>query len=209
MTLAAVTGERSPTIKVSVATAVWIGFAVLAATSFALPDGTIPGWMREVPAQWRLGLDTAISNFMKWLVNDATFGLFTFREATRALSDVLNVPLKAATSIFSTGLLRGSGSTAVQLAPPLPWIAVVGIAAALGYRFGGTRLAVLAGGAFLYLAVFGQWASAMTTLASIAIAVPLGVAGGVLFGILGYRVPVARRIMEPILDLMQTVPIFA
>ena len=71
------------------------------------------------------------------------------------------------------------------------------------------RLALLAGGAFLYLAVFGQWASAMTTLASIAIAVPLGVAGGVLFGILGYRVPLARRIMEPILDLMQTVPIFA
>ena len=97
----------------------------------------------------------------------------------------------------------------MQLAPPLPWIAVVGIAAALGYRFGGMRLALLAGGAFLYLAVFGQWASAMTTLASIAIAVPLGVAGGVLFGILGYRVPLARRIMEPILDLMQTVPIFA
>ena len=146
---------------------------------------------------------------MNWLVDDATFGLFTFREATRAVSAFLNVPLTAATAIFSTGLLRGSGSTAVQLAPPLPWIAVVGIAAALGYRFGGMRLALLAGGAFLYLAVFGQWASAMTTLASIAIAVPLGVAGGVLFGILGYRVPIARRIMEPILDLMQTVPIFA
>ena len=86
---------------------------------------------------------------------------------------------------------------------------MVGIVAALGYRFGGTRLALLAGSAFLYLAVFGQWASAMTTLASIAIAVPLGVVGGVLFGILGYRVPLARRIMEPILDLMQTVPIFA
>ena len=38
---------------------------------------------------------------------------------------------------------------------------------------------------------------------------PLGVAGGVLLGILGYRVPIARRIMEPILDLMQTVPVFA
>ena len=166
-------------------------------------------WLKEIPPQWRLGLDKAISSFMNWLVDDATFGLFTFREATRAVSAFLNVPLTAATAIFSTGLLRGSGSTAVQLAPPLPWIAVVGVAAALGYRFGGMRLALLAGGAFLYLAVFGQWASAMTTLASIAIAVPLGVAGGVLFGILGYRVPIARRIMEPILDLMQTVPIFA
>jgi glycine betaine/proline transport system permease protein len=146
---------------------------------------------------------------MTWLVEDASFGLFTFKEATRAISAVLDVPLTAATAIFSTGLLRGSGSTAVQLAPPLPWIAVVGIAAALGWRFGGMRLALLAGGAFLYLAVFGQWASAMTTLASIAIAVPLGVTGGVLLGILGFRVPLARKIMEPILDLMQTVPIFA
>jgi glycine betaine/proline transport system permease protein len=206
---AAVLHDRMSDIRASAAVAVWIGFAALAVASFALPDGTIPGWLREVPPEWRFGLDTAISSFMKWLVEDATFGLFTFREATRAISDFLNVPLKAATAIFSTGLLRGSGSTAVQLAPPLPWIAVVGIAASLGYRFGGIRLALLVGGAFLYLAVFGQWASAMTTLASIAIAVPLGVAGGILFGILGYRVPVARRIMEPILDLMQTVPIFA
>ncbi|HSD92277.1 MAG TPA: ABC transporter permease subunit [Methyloceanibacter sp.] len=208
MTAVVAVGDRSPGIKISVATAVWVGLAALAVASFALPDA-IPGWMREVPSQWRLGLDTAISNFMKWLVNDATFGLFTFREATRAISDLLSVPLTAATSIFSTGVLRGSGSTAVQLAPPLPWIAVVGIAAALGYRFGGTLLALLAGGAFLYLAVFGQWESAMTTLASIAIAVPLGVIGGMLFGILGYRSPLARRIMEPFLDLMQTVPIFA
>lgn len=209
MTATVAVDERSPGIRLSAAAAVWAGFAVLAAASAALPEGTIPAWMREVPPQWRLGLDGAISNFMKWLVNDATFGLFTFREATRAISDVLAVPLTAATSIFSTGVLRGSGSAAVQLAPPLPWVAVVGIAAALGYRFGGTRLALLAGGAFLYLAVFGQWQSAMTTLASIAIAVPLGVIGGMLFGILGYRFPPARRLMEPILDLMQTVPIFA
>jgi glycine betaine/proline transport system permease protein len=209
MTAAIALSDRSPDLKAPFAIAVWIGFALLAVASFSLPEGTIPGWMREVPPQWRLGLDTAISNSMKWLVNDATFGLFTFKDATRAVSDFLNVPLTAATAIFSTGVLQGSGSTAVQLAPPLPWIAVVGIAAALGYRFGGLRLALLAGGAFLYLAVFGKWASAMTTLASIAIAVPLGVAAGMLFGILGYRFPFARRIIEPILDLMQTVPIFA
>jgi glycine betaine/proline transport system permease protein len=209
MTAAVALGDRSNDFKASALAAVWIGFAALAVASFALPEGTIPAWMREVPPLWRLGLDTAISNFMKWLVNDATFGLFTFKEATRAISDFLNVLLTMATAIFSTGILRGSGSTAIQLAPPLPWVAVVGIMAALGYRFGGIRLALLAGGAFLYLAVFGQWASAMTTLASIAIAVPLGVIGGILFGILGYRVPLARRIMEPVLDLMQTVPIFA
>lgn len=209
MTAAFVLSSRASNGRVPAALGVWIVFAVLAVASFALPAGTIPGWLLEIPLAWRLGLDTAISSFIKWLVEDASFGLFTFRQATRTVSALLDVPLTAATAIFSTGLLRGSGSTAVQLAPPLPWIAVVGIAAALGWRFGGARLALLAGGAFLYLAVFGQWASAMTTLASIAIAVPLGVAGGIVFGILGFRVPIARQIMEPILDLMQTVPIFA
>ena len=210
MTTAATTwDETAAGRRFSAVRLIWIAFAALAVLCFALPDGTIPGWLLEIPPGWRLGLAPAISSFMNWLIDDASFGLFTFREATRAISATLNVPLTAATAIFSTGALRGSGSTAVQLAPPLPWIAIVGIAAALGYRFGGIRLALLAGGAFLYLAVFGQWASAMTTLASIAIAVPLGVAGGILFGILGFRVPLARQIMEPILDLMQTVPIFA
>ncbi len=209
MTAALAVSNRAGNATVSAALGVWIVLAVLAVAAFALPAGTLPGWLLELPRTWQLRLDTAISSFMQWLVEDATFGLFTFRQATRAFSALLDVPLTAATALFSTGLLRGSGSTAVQLAPPLPWIAVVGIAAALGWRFGGARLALLAGGAFLYLAVFGQWASAMTTLASIAIAVPLGVAGGILFGILGFRVPLARQIMEPILDLMQTVPIFA
>jgi glycine betaine/proline transport system permease protein len=209
MTSAVAFDDRTSATKLSPALIVWITFAALAVVSFALPAGTIPAWMQEVPPKWQLGLDTAISSFMKWLVNDATFGIFTFREATRAFSDLLDAPLTAATAIFSTGLLQGSGSTAVQLAPPLPWISVVAIAVALGYRFGGTRLALLSGGAFLYLAAFGQWASAMTTLASIAIAVPLGVVGGMLFGILGFRCPRARRLMEPILDVMQTVPIFA
>jgi glycine betaine/proline transport system permease protein len=208
MSTAVALDDRAPGVT-NPARLVWLGLAVLGVASFVLPDSAVPAWTREIPPEWRLGLGKVISNFMNWLVDDATFGLFTFREATRAISAFLDVPLTAAAAIFSTGLLRGSGSTAVQLAPPLPWVAVVGIAAALGYRLGGVRLALLAGGAFLYLAVFGQWASAMTTLASIAIAVPLGVAGGILFGIFGYRVPLARRIMEPILDLMQTVPIFA
>jgi len=143
MTAAATCDERASATRASAALLVWIAFAVLAVASFALPADAIPAWLREIPPQWRLGLDTAISSFMKWLVEDATFGLFTFRDATRAVSAFLNVPLTAATAIFSTGLLRGSGSTAVQLAPPLPWIAVVGVVAALGYRFGACVLRCL------------------------------------------------------------------
>ena len=45
----------------------------------------------------------------------------------------------------------------------------------IAYRFGGRRLALLAGLTCLYLACFNQWSSAMKTLALVAICVPLGV----------------------------------
>lgn len=183
-------------------------FVLLAVLAFVFRD-SVPSWMRELPSGWRIGFDSAISASMKWLVEDASFGLFTFKEATRAIADVLNIPLDFATSILATGLRDGRGSAAVQIAPPMPWIAVVGCVAALGYRFGGQRLALLAGLCFLYLAVFGQWASAMLTLSSIVVAAPLGIAAGLLAGIAGYKVPLVKRLMSPVLDLMQTVPTFA
>jgi glycine betaine/proline transport system permease protein len=57
--------------------------------------------------------------------------------------------------------------------------------------------------------VFGQWNNAMITLASILIAVPLGAAGGLLLGIAAWRWPVADKMLRPVLDLMQTIPVFA
>jgi glycine betaine/proline transport system permease protein len=196
-------------VKINPGAVAFAVIAVLSLVAFFFGESLLPAWMHELPAAWQLNLDDAISAFFKWLVEKASFGLFTFREATRAIADVLNLPLEFATAVLSTGLRDGRGSAAVQLAPPLPWIAVVGIAAALGYRFGGARLAALAGAAFLYLAVFGQWASAMTTLSSIVVAAPLGIALGLITGILGYRMPLFRRLISPVLDLMQTVPTFA
>ncbi len=49
----------------------------------------------------------------------------------------------------------------------------------------------------------------MVTLSSIIIAVPIGVVGGVALGILGYRSQPFRAMLMPVLDLMQTVPVFA
>jgi len=175
----------------------WFGGEELAPWAVVYPKGL------EVPAaKW-------ISAGMNWLVDDATFGLFTFTELTRAISAVVEVPYTVALSVLSTGFLRGEGSNAVQLLPPLSWIAVIAIVTLIGEHAGGRRLAVLVGLCFLYLAVFGQWESAMQTLASILVAVPAGVAGGLLLGLAGYRWPGFERAMRPVLDLMQTVPIFA
>ena len=49
----------------------------------------------------------------------------------------------------------------------------------------------------------------MMTLSSIVIAVPLGIALGALAGIAAFRHPRFERAITPLLDLMQTVPVFA
>jgi glycine betaine/proline transport system permease protein len=187
----------------------WLGAFAVSLVFLYLPRGTLPRWAADVPRGWRLPVQSWISAAMDWLVNDASFGLFTFRELTRFLAEALQLPLTAATSLLATGLLSGEGSAAVQILPPLPWIAVLLAAVILAFHAGGASLAALAAAAFLYLAAFGQWQSAMITLSSIVIAVPFGVVGGMLLGIAAFRAPRLRRLLVPILDGMQTIPVFA
>lgn len=166
-------------------------------------------WAQEYPKTWMVPAARWVSAFMKWLVNEASFGLFTFTELTRFLATLVDAPYTTARSLLSSGLLSGEGSSATQVLPPLSWIAVVGIVSLLGLYAGGVKLALLAGGCFLLLAVFGQWDSAMVTLASILVAVPIGVIGGLLIGIAAYRWPRFEKAITPLLDLMQTIPVFA
>jgi glycine betaine/proline transport system permease protein len=146
---------------------------------------------------------------VRWLIDDASLGFFTVQEVTRGVAAVLDWPLRLATGLLATGFSIGQGSGAVVLVPPLSWLAVIGLAGLIGHHARGWRLGAFAAGCFLYLALFGQWQSAMVTLASIAVAVPLGAAGGLLLGIACFRHAWLERAANPLLDLMQTVPIFA
>jgi glycine betaine/proline transport system permease protein len=174
-----------------------------------VPRGTVPAWAMKLPRAWEWPLARQLTALMKWLVDEASLGFVSVRELTRGLAALLEWPLWFATSLLATGFATGQGSSAVVVVPPLSWLAVVGIAALLGHHARDWKLGAFAAACFLYLALFGQWASAMVTLASIAVAVPLGVAGGLLLGIAGYRHPWVERAMAPLLDLMQTVPVFA
>ncbi len=187
----------------------WLAIFVASLVFLYLPRGVLPAWALNLPRGWRVPVQAWVSAAMQWLIDDATFGLFTFRELTRFVAAILAVPFDIATDLFATGLLSGQGSAAIEILPPLPWIGVLAVAAILAYQAGGARLAALAALAFLYLAAFGQWQSAMLTLSSIVIAVPFGVVGGILLGIAGFRAPRFRRVLVPILDGMQTIPVFA
>jgi glycine betaine/proline transport system permease protein len=185
----------------------WAGVVlVLLAPPLLLGD---EHWAVTWPKAWIIPLKAWVTAFMTWLRDDLSFGLFTFQEATRALSWLLGQPLALAGALLADGFTRGSGSAAVPLWPPLPWLAVAGLPVLAALWAGDRRLALLVAACFAYLALFGQWASAMTTLASIAVAVPIGVAAGLVIGIAAFRRPWLERLLTPLLDLMQTVPIFA
>ncbi|QUS57738.1 ABC transporter permease [Pseudovibrio brasiliensis] len=182
---------------------------LLSSYSFQLYKAFGARWIIKFPSVWEWKLDNRISSFMSWLVEDASFGLFTFRELTRFFSALIEVPYDAVRALLADGFNSGVGQQVVEVLPSLSWIAVTLLLTLLAFRVGGRRLALLVAGCFLFLAIFGQWQSAMVTLASIAIAVPFGVFGGLALGILAYKSAGFERLLRPVLDLMQTVPIFA
>ncbi|MGI9493482.1 MAG: ABC transporter permease [Geminicoccaceae bacterium] len=198
--------RNSPTDR---RTAVVWGLALFGFFILWFAGRPVAAWAFKVPKDWRIPLKRWIGDGMDWLVQDASFGLFSFTDLTRFIAAVIDFPYRIALSFLSTGWLQGQGSDAVQLLPPLSWVLVIALLTLLGHYAGGRRLAALVGGCFLFILLFGQWQNAMVTLASIVIAVPLGVIGGLLLGLAGYRWPLVEKILMPVLDLMQTIPVFA
>ena len=187
---------------------VWI-MAVLAVAAVWIAGKEAFPWAFSVPRALRLPAKTWVGDAMDWLVEEANFGLFTFVELSRFVSRLVEIPYHFVLSLLSTGFLQGQGSDAVQILPPVSWIAVIAALVLLGFYAGGRRLALLVACCFGFIAAFGQWENAMVTLASILIAVPLGAAGGLLLGIAAWRWRVVDIALRPVLDLMQTVPVFA
>ena len=166
-------------------------------------------WVRSFPDEWVRTPADAITASTKWLVNDATLGPVSFTDITRGIAFLVEQPYNFALSLLSEGFVRGVGRRAEQILPQLSWIAVVIIFVLIARRAGGWRLGAVVGGLFGYLVVFGQWDSAMVTLASMVIAVPFGVLIGLAIGIGVYRSLAFERFVTPLLDLMQTIPTFA
>lgn len=187
---------------------IW-GVALLAAAVLWLWGATIAPFAFDYPKAWQIPAAKWIGGFITWLVKEAAIGPVAFADVTRFLAAVIDAPYRFVLSLLSTGVLSGEGSSAVQLWPPLSWVAVVGVFALLGLWAGGVPLAVTLAGCMGFVAVFGQWQSAMVTLASIIVAVPIGVVGGLLLGIAAWRMPWLDRALKPVLDLMQTMPVFA
>lgn len=186
---------------------VWAGLAVLALALAGL--ATLPAAWTWPPEAMHMPFAAGLTDAMKWLTETAAIGPVSVKDVTRGFAWLIELPYEAVKILLVDGITEGKGRRATTIIPPLSWIAVTVAAVALGHYARNIWLGLLAGALMIYLAVFGQWDSAMVTLASIAIAVPLGVIGGLVQGIAAWRWPWVERVISPILDLMQTIPTFA
>ena len=91
---------------------------------------------------------------------------------------------------------------------PIPWSSIAAVAAVIGYYLGGWRLALLAGGTFVWTALIGQWDIAMQTMSVLVVAAPLAFIIGITLGILAWKYKAVDNTLKPVLSVLQTLPFF-
>ena len=162
----------------------WLAVGLMSALAFASRSEV--GWLGSFPKGFKAEIVAGINAAMDWFIE-------TFRWLFNAVSWLLEWPMVGLQSLLQW----------------LPWSATLAGIAVLGYAAGGYRLAIFTAASLFYMVVTGYWPESMNTLALVGVSVPLAVALGFGLGVWGYRSTRAERILQPCLDLMQTVPTFA
>ena len=185
----------------------WSGRALLALPLWqffvVIAGGILLTMLWEGFARWPddlvIPMKEWITRFFEWLGKEAAIGSYSFKDFTRAISDLLSYPLEWTEAL----LYRGIKPLGL---PPIPWVAVVLGTAILGHWIGGWRLALFVGASMLYLSIFGLWKDSMRTLSIVLVAVPIAAAIGLFLGIRVTRSKRAAAIITPMFDLMQATP---
>lgn len=168
-----------------------------AALCLALAKGLLPDAMIRLPEAWVLPFAdwfNAVFNFMR-----DDLGLI---HVTRAFADGLDWFLDVTANLLY-------GKNRWPRIGPIPWSVIAVTAAIVGYALNGWRLAALSGLTFVWIAVIGQWQWAMETLSVILIAAPVSVLLGLVMGTLAWRSARFRAVLNPLLNVAQSLPHFA
>lgn len=170
---------------------------MLAALILVLFRNTLPAPLMRMP-------EGMILPFADWI--NAAFAFardeLGLMALTRAFSDMVEFCLDVTANLLY-------GKSRWPRVGPIPWVVIAATAGMAGYALAGWRLAVLAGGTFVWVAVMGQWKWTMETLSVIVVAAPLSVALGLALGMLAWRSRLAERILNPVLNIAQSLPHFA
>jgi glycine betaine/proline transport system permease protein len=139
------------------------------------------------PEDWRMPVRVPIDAAVDWM----QVNLYQF---TGPFSDVLT---RSVLNPFRD-LLREA----------LPWPVVITAVAGVGYAVAGRRMAIGCAMGMFLIGMLGMWPQAMDTLSQVLITLAITVALAIPLGILASQSSIARHIMRPILDFLQTIPAF-
>ena len=174
-----------------------VGVLIAAAIAMALGRDMIPASLIRPPDWMILPLADWINAFFDFLRDDLGL-LAVTRSVAGGVESLLDV---------TANLLYGKNRW--PWLGPIPWSVVAITAAVIGYGLGGPRLSVMGGATFLWIALMGQWQWAMETLSVIIVAAPLSVLLGLLVGIAAWRSTRLAAVLNPILNIAQSLPHFA
>ncbi|MBX2839345.1 MAG: ABC transporter permease subunit [Gammaproteobacteria bacterium] len=170
--------------KIDRGTLQWLGVITLTLLCIAYQNQW--SWMKVFPETWQLPFSNLLNAIMDWMI--AYLGWFF-----RAIAWLLEWPIKAVRWILQT----------------LPWGVTGFLICVVAFAASGWRLALFSLLTILYMVVFGYWSESMNTLSLVAISVPFAILSGFIFGVWGFYSPRAERFIMPMLDMLQTVPVFA
>jgi glycine betaine/proline transport system permease protein len=170
---------------------------VLAAVVLVVFRNVLPPALLRVPESLVLPFADVINVIFAFARDD--LGLMT---ATRAFSDAVEFCLDVTANLLY-------GKSRWPRLGPIPWVVIAATFAVIGYALAGWRLAMISGGTFVWIAVMGQWKWAMETLSVIVVAAPLSIVIGLAVGTLAWRSRFAERIINPLLNIAQSMPHFA
>lgn len=173
------------------------GFAITAVVVTIIQySGLLPAWLHRLPEEWIPPFAPWLDAFFNFVKDD--LGLLV---VTRFLTEQLQVLLDTTANLLF-------GKRRWPNLGPIPWSAIAAVAAVVGYYLGGWRLALLAGGTFVWTALIGQWKIAMETMSVLVVAAPLAFVIGLLLGIAAWKSPTFNRVIKPVLSVLQTLPFF-
>jgi glycine betaine/proline transport system permease protein len=143
-------------------------------------------WLLKWPAGWTLPATEWVGIIVTWLLE-------AVKPLARWFSGLLRYPMEWTNfALVST-----------------PWPLVIGVVTAIGWLLGGIAMAALGLAGLSFVLASGYWTESMNTLALVAVSVPIALIAGGAIGILANEVPRAKRPVQTVLDVMQTVPTFA
>ena len=176
-----------------IAAAIAIAAVVLTSLQYA---GMLPAWLHRLPEAWIPPFAGWLDAFFNFVKDD--LGLIVF---TRFLTEQLQFLLDTTANLLF-------GKRRWPNIGPIPWSAIAATMAVVGYYLGGWRMALLAGGTFVWTALIGQWTIAMETMSVLIVAAPMAFVIGLLLGIAAWKSTMVDRIIRPVLSVLQTLPFF-